>query len=394
MSFFMRFGFLLLPLILAFSPVSAFSQKTEQQQLKDIEQKIEASKERRQDLKNKAGRVASEGQKIAKQLVKMASRVQDLEEKITAIEENIFALTGEIANKKEEIRKQNLNMVHTLAALQRLSQRPPEYIIMRPAEAVETVRSASLLTATLPEIEKKTALMRAGLEELNTLKSKLAAEQTTYRDNLETLQGERLGLEALQREKRALYADYLRGVSQEEDRTKALAREARDLRSLIEKLEQELRNAARQTLPTPPMPPGTSFAGAKGVLPFPARGVIIQQFGAKIAAGTAKGVNIKVRPGAQVIAPFDGRIIYAGEFRNYGNLLIIAHGEGYHSLLAGLGIINTRVGEWVLAGEPVGLMPETRLASADGNATGASSWLYLEIRKDGEPINPLPWLHK
>jgi septal ring factor EnvC (AmiA/AmiB activator) len=381
-------------MLLIFSPVSAFSQEAEQQQLKDIEQKIEDSEERRQDLKKKAGLVANEGQKIAIQLVEIASRVQDLEEKISAVEENIFALAGEIANKKEEIRKQNLNMVHTLAALQRLSQRPPEYIIIRPAEAVEMVRSASLLTAVLPEIEKKTALIRAGLEELNTLKGELAAEQITHRNNLETLQEERLNLGVLRKEKRALYADYLRGVSQEEGRTKALARESRDLRSLIEKLEQELRNAASQTLPTPPIPPGTSFTGAKGHLPFPARGVIIQQFGAKIAAGSAKGVNIKVRPGAQVIAPFDGRIIYAGEFRTYGNLLIIAHVEGYHSLLAGLGTINVSVGEWVLAGEPVGLMPETKLASADGNATGASSQLYLEIRKDGEPINPLPWLTK
>ncbi|MCH8082265.1 MAG: peptidoglycan DD-metalloendopeptidase family protein [Proteobacteria bacterium] len=390
----MRLCFLLLPLILAFSSVSALAQKTEQQQLKDIEQKIEDSKERRQDLKNKAGRVASEGQKIAKRLVEMASRVQNLEETITALEENIFSLTGEIANKKEEIRKQNLNMVYTLAALQRLSQRPPEYLIMRPAKAVETVRSASLLTVILPEIEKKTVLMRAGLEELNALKEELVAEQTTHRDNLETLQGERRGLGVLQKEKRALYADYLMGAGQEEDRTRALAREARDLRSLIEKLEQELRSAARQALPTPSIPPGKSFSGAKGALPLPARGVITQQFGAQIAAGTAQGLNIRTRSGAQVIAPFDGRIIYAGEFRTYGNLLIIAHGEGYHSLLAGLGTINSSVGEWVLAGEPVGLMPEVRLASADGNKPGASSRLYLEIRKDGEPINPLPWLRQ
>ena len=305
MRLLMRLCFLLLPLILAFSSVSALAQKTEQQQLKDIEQKIEDSKERRQDLKNKASRVASEGQKIAKRLVEMASRVQNLEETITALEENIFSLTGEIANKKEEIRKQNLNMVHTLAALQRLSQRPPEYIIMRPAQAVETVRSASLLTVILPEIEKKTVLMRAGLEELNTLKEELVAEQTNHHNNLETLQGERRSLGVLQKEKRALYADYLRGAGQEEGRTKALAREARDLRSLIEKLEQELRSAVRQALPTPPIPPGKSFSRAKGSLPLPARGVITQQFGAQIAAGTAQGLNIQTRSGAQVIAPFD-----------------------------------------------------------------------------------------
>ena len=95
-----------------------------------------------------------------------------------------------------------------------------------------------------------------------------------------------------------------------------------------------------------------------------------------------------------IAAPFDGRVIYAGQFRTYGRLLIIAHGEGYHTLLAGLGKIDALVGQWVLAGEPVGSMARTRLASADGSTAGPSPELYLEIRKAGEPINPLPWLKK
>ena len=166
------------------------------------------------------------------------------------------------------------------------------------------------------------------------------------------------------------------------------------MRSLIDQLEEELRKAGPPLLPTPPIPEGSSFSKAKGALPYPARGNVIRRFGSKIAVGTAKGISIQSRTGARVIAPFDGRVIFAGNFRTYGNLLIIAHGEGYHSLLAGLGTINTTVGEWVLAGEPVGVMPVTRLASGEATATGGSRRLYLEIRKDGEPINPRPWLHK
>jgi len=382
---------LLLPLFYL-KPVLA--QENEQQQLDNIEQQIEDSREKAAQLKKKAERVASLGQEIALRLVTMAAQIRTLEATISQNEEKMFTMTGEIAAKKEAVRKQNLNMAHTLAALQRLSQRPPEYIIMRPAEAVETVRGASLLTAALPEIKKKTNLMRTDLEELNALKQTLASEQHIHKENLESLQRQNADLKKLQREKQVLYKDYLRGAGQEEGRIKALAREARDLKSLIEKLENEMASAESGVLPTPPIPPGTSFAKAKGRLPFPARGTISQQFGGKTAVGTARGIDIQTRPGTQVIAPFDGRIIFAGEFRTYGNLLIIAHGEGYHSLLAGLGTIETSVGQWVLAGEPVGSMPEVRLASTDGGPANATIRLYLEIRKGGEPVNPLPWLAK
>jgi murein hydrolase activator len=74
-------------------------------------------------------------------------------------------------------------------------------------------------------------------------------------------------------------------------------------------------------------------------------------------------------------------VVFAGPFRGYGQLLIIEHSEGYHSLMAGMGRIDTSVGARVLAGEPIGAMAE------DGTPS-----LYVELRRDGQPINPLPWL--
>ncbi len=72
-----------------------------------------------------------------------------------------------------------------------------------------------------------------------------------------------------------------------------------------------------------------------------------------------------------------------GPFRGYGQLLIIEHGEGYHTLVAGLSRIDGEVGQWLLAGEPIGQM---------GDGEGGRPSLYVEFRRNGEPINPLPWL--
>jgi septal ring factor EnvC (AmiA/AmiB activator) len=75
--------------------------------------------------------------------------------------------------------------------------------------------------------------------------------------------------------------------------------------------------------------------------------------------------------------------VFAGPFRDYGLLLILAHGDGYHTLLAGMSRLHGAVGQQVLAGEPVGEM---------GDAGAGPPMLYVELRRGGEPINPTPWL--
>jgi len=129
-----------------------------------------------------------------------------------------------------------------------------------------------------------------------------------------------------------------------------------------------------------------TFPGVPGSLVRPVAGLLIGNFGAVDATGSrAKGILIQTRAGATVLAPFDGQVIYRGPFRSYGEILIIQHGGGYHSVLAGLGRSDAAVGQWVLAGEPVGAM---------GSPQDGKAQLYVELRRDGHPIDPAPWLGK
>ena len=127
-----------------------------------------------------------------------------------------------------------------------------------------------------------------------------------------------------------------------------------------------------------------SFPTSGQSLVMPARGKMKSRFGQTKADGSAAhGIVIAARKGAQVVAPYDGKVVYAGIFRSYGQILIIEHGGRYHTLLAGLERIDAVVGQWLLAGEPVGVL---------GGPRGAGPELYLELRHAGQPINPLPWL--
>ncbi|MCH9000919.1 MAG: peptidoglycan DD-metalloendopeptidase family protein, partial [Proteobacteria bacterium] len=126
------------------------------------------------------------------------------------------------------------------------------------------------------------------------------------------------------------------------------------------------------------------FPDARASLRIPARGRVVLRYGQSRAdQGASKGISIRARGGAQVVAPYDGQVVYAGPFRRYGQILIIEHGGRYHTLLAGLDRIYAVVGQWLLAGEPVGVL---------GSPQSGLPELYFELRRAGQPINPLPWL--
>jgi murein hydrolase activator len=138
--------------------------------------------------------------------------------------------------------------------------------------------------------------------------------------------------------------------------------------------------------------PAVTFVSLRGRIPLPVNGVKIRDYAAPDGSGgSEKGLSIATRAGAQVTAPADGWVVYAGPFRSYGQLLILNAGGGYHVLLAGMERISVDLGQFVLAGEPVAVMGNgSRIAAI--LATGSSQpVLYIEFRKDGTPIDPGPW---
>lgn len=139
------------------------------------------------------------------------------------------------------------------------------------------------------------------------------------------------------------------------------------------------------------MKPAMPFHLAKARLPLPAQGRRVLAYGDKTQfGGNSKGIVLETRLGAQIVAPCDGWVVYAGEFRSYGQLLIINAGGGYHVLLAGLSHIDVQPGQFVLAAEPVGTMTSAGKVAQVHMQTN-SPVLYVEFRKDGRPIDPDPW---
>lgn len=378
-------------------------------QLQSLEEELARDRARAEALAEQARALAAEVEAVKRELVRAARKAQRREAELTQVEERLSALEQEAAAKRQALTAQRGRLRQTLAALQRIALLPPEALLAASGEPVDLVRSAMLLSVAVPGIEERAAGLRDELAELHRLAREIAGQRERLAAAGEALAQQRRHLRGLLAEKRALHEATAAASAEAAARAVRLAAEAADMRDLVERLRRQAeererarreraRQAAQAAAPTPEAKPSQQVALAKpgdirafpqksAGLRMPAAGRLVRHYGERVedAGGprTAKGITIATRPQAQVVAPYDGQVVYAGPFRGYGRILIIEHGGGYHTLLAGLGRIDAVVGQWVLTGEPVGIVDE----AGDRNPK-----LYVELRREGEPINPQPWL--
>jgi murein hydrolase activator len=420
------------PLLLAASlAIPAYAADTPEQRLKTVEKALDETRAKEAEFAREAEALAAELAQLRNDSIATAKAMQEHEAALSQLEERLAALGAEEGHKSEQLNRHRTQQIRLLMALERLARNPPEGMALAPGDPVDGLRSAMLLGAAIPPLEIEARALRQEIAALALLRRQIAEAETRHRAERFDLETEQERLAALIDRKTELQRQATHGVEESTQRQMQLAAQAGDLQQLIERLsaerrlrdaaeaqrrqqeESERREAERQarlaappeakpddqaggarttveaSLPPPPLDDPTkpsvlhSFASARGHLLYPASGELMRRYGENDELGvTSKGLTFETRPAAQVVAPYDGRVLFAGPFKGYGQILIIEHADGYHSLLAGLDRVESPVGQWLVAGEPVGVMPK--------GATRPR--LYLELRHNGQPINPLPWL--
>jgi septal ring factor EnvC (AmiA/AmiB activator) len=303
-------------------------------------------------------------------------------------------------------------IAQVLAALQRIGRRPPPALLVRPEDVLQSVRTAILLGAVLPELRSEADVLAGDLADLVRVRREAATERTRRAADLAGLAEQRTRMGLLIEERQRRLAEVETELSAARRRAMQLALQVDNLKDLIARLEANLDPATRaartgeevrQQAEARPnlallkdpgrLAPAIAFASAKGMLPLPVNGARTREFGATDSlGGTHKGMSISTRAGAQVTAPCDGWVVYAGPYRSYGQLLILNAGGGYHVLLAGMDRISVDLGQFVLTGEPLGVMGTGGDDTSTGFGTSPSQpVLYIEFRKDGLPVDPSPW---
>ena len=242
---------------------------------------------------------------------------------------------------------------------------------------------AELLTSlreNLASLDKLSGETRRKSAELHTLQSE------------ETLQMRRLEKEKVQRQQ--IYAKVSDDIDQSRRQLSTLKHDEERLSQLIERLAREAarknnkkpgKRIANQALPHADTGSGP-FRQLKGKLRLPVIGELMNRFGGQRQdSGLSwKGLFISAKPGRDIKAVAGGRVVYADWLRGFGNLLIIDHGDGYMSLYGNNESLLKQAGEEARAGETI---------AATGNSGGnPDSGLYFELRFQGKPFDPIPWV--
>jgi murein hydrolase activator len=389
--------------------------------IKQREQELEAAREQQknaaelaQKLKTDIAAIGQDRSKLNQQLIDIAAQVRGVETRIGDAEARLRSLDTREQQIRDSLDSRRSEIVEVLAALQRAGRRTPPALLVRPEDALQSLRTAMLLGSVVPELRTRAEKLAADLGELVALRKTIFAERDRLASDREKLTSDQTRLAALIDERQRKQSSIEKDMDAEGTRAIALSRQVDSLQGLIAKMELDLKSAAKAaataslqgapaTLNGKPnlgalknparMSPAIAFASAKGLFAMPVNGVKIREFGGSDGAGgVEKGISLTTRAGAQVTTPCDGWVVYAGPFRSYGQLLILNAGGGYHVLIAGMEHISVNIGQFVLTGEPVATMGTTMSQVASVLATGASQpVLYIEFRKDGTPIDSGPW---
>ncbi len=367
-----------------------------QSDLHQLEQKIKQEQKAQKEISRKADEVSDEVKSVQKQMVRLAQNLREKEDDLSRLEKRQEQIISRQAELQDKLKLTEGQKVRLISGFQTLALRPKELALIQNKTPLNTVRSQMIMGYSLPVINGINQQTRDDLSELSQIQEELKEQIVQIKSAQLQLSEQTEQMNKLLQQKYLLQAQYQVSQQQAKQRVENLGSQAKDLKDLLNRLEEEKKQATQVAIRymqenRPDFEKTiqqtktnvSDFSKIKGRLPYPISGKITTRFGTQmVGGGHTKGVTISGRLSAHVTAPFDGTVLFAGPFKSYGSLVILDHGNNYLSLLAGMNAVYASVGQTVLAGEPVGQM---------GNK---KSELYVEIRQGGQAVDPEPWFVK
>src|SRR6056297_11784 len=322
------------------------------------------------------------------------NRVKALTGVIRAYEEGLEAMRAGVrrAALREqalavELRSREDEIAQLLGALQTMGHAPVPVLMLHPSGPVGTARAGMMLSEVAPALDARAAELRAKVHDIAVLRALQQSATSTLEDGLRGVQ------EARVRMSKAIAArtDLPRRFTEDPVRTALLIASTETLKGFASGLSDIAVDEASGSLP--------EIGPRKGSLPLPVEGVVLHRAGEADAAGiTRPGIVVATRARALVTTPVPATLRYRGPLLDYGNVIILEPQAGLLIVFAGLDTVYGRTGEVLPGGSPVGLMggagdgSDLLEAASDGRGgAGRGQTLYIEVRQDNSPVDPLTW---
>ena len=405
---------LLLPLAArAAPPPSPPNEAAARQALQDAERTRAAQAAAQKGAAARAAQAHDEELRLTAVRIAAAEKLRQAETATAAAATRLDMLAAERRAAQARLDQRAGSMQPLLPLIERLSLYPAETLLAVPGPPEDTVRGLLVLQGLSRQLEQEAESLRHDQDALDAATEaeaaespKLAAAQSAQAAEAAALDQQIAAAQALRQQAQteadaaarrvaaeAARADSLRAVlaTLEAQRRAEESRAREDEARAVRQKQEAEAEAARQreAAMAHPTGAGTLVANAepKSQLVAPVVGTVSRGFGEASDAGPATGISYSTPPSARVVSPCGGRVVFSDPFRSFGLLLIVDCGGGYHAVLAGFDRLDTKVGQSVQAGEPVGVMP-----AWDPGGSGHRPSLYVELRHNSQPVNPAPWM--
>ncbi len=307
---------------------------------------------------------------LKKKLSSVAEQCRCQESLCIDAEEKLQSLEWEKQQKTITLEKQLLHTNLYLSALKKIQTIAPTAILSSSMTPQRLIQSTIILNAFIRHILKTTDLMRHEIEALKKVQVSIEQAKVSAKKFIEIYQQRHKEIEELLKKRRRMIESEIKNRKILEQRMSLLASKSRNLKELV----HEVKTVEKTQLVE-------SKSGKQKYQVKPVLGKIVSSFGSKDSLNPeGLGIVFKTTSRTLVYAPSSAKVVYAGPFRKYNQVLILAHDREYHTLMVGFDEIDVSVGQVVLAGEPIGYTTKE-----------TPSYIYLELRDKEVPIDPSPW---
>ncbi len=378
-------------LVVASTSYTVTAQTEQKEELKELRSRIEALQkelEKSESSKSQAADALRDSEraisKANRRLFELTNERKRINAKIKQLQQQSSELEQRIADERQSLSK----LIHR----QYLAGQPESLrLLLNRQDANEIARQLHYFGYVSKARAELIGTLRSSLDELNDVTEQVR-DQSQRLARLEKEEAkQKKSLEKQKRARQKVLSKTSDDIARQRNEITKLKEDEQRLTTLIKKLAEEAerrRKAARlknQALPDASLN-NAAFRKLKGQLRLPVIGELTNRYGRprKDTGLSWKGLFIAAKEGDEVKAIAPGQVVYADWLRGFGNLLILDHGSGYMSLYGNNEALYRRVGDRLSAGDTI--------ASVGNSRGSANSGLYFELRHNGKPFDPLPWV--
>lgn len=392
--------------LLFFIPFTAFCQSHGQEELKKLHENLTDEKKSLEKVVIKEKNFLSEIDRLNRMLADNVKKIDQYSRDIKKIQQAIGNLESEINTLKNKIsvRKKHLSsrlveiykhqrarnlseLISSKGYIDLLKRIKYLELLFRYDKKVisDYIEKLNELGLKKQELNQQNILLNDIQKKLHEKSKEIIIKREKKDILLRQVQNKKVIQKKIIKELESAARELLKNIAEEEKRQRELQQEQEKILQRERHKEKDRENALRAKKKV------QQFAMLKGALPWPIEGKVILSFGSQRSHGLnvpilRNGIVIKAAAGDEVKAIAKGVVVFSDWFKGYGNLLIVNHGSGYHSLYAHLDDSLLSVGEAVEPMQVIGRVGESGLLNKPG--------LYFELRYKGKPVNPLKWLNK